>query len=119
MKKKRLLIGVVRYASVANAIGDALGTDPPPDCRIGAGRIVLTFRSLGATRWSENRQIEEAHRIAAVTRQVLLEDRRPTITARASNRAVVVVYEDAADVRGCSVVARWECVIPAPAPERG
>ena len=108
-----LRVGVVRYASVGTAIGRALGAEPAPDCRIGQGRITLTFRRLGATRWPESRQVEHALRVAAVARAVLADDSRRAVRQRAS-RAIVVVYEDASLARGCAVVARWECVVPAP-----
>jgi hypothetical protein len=112
----RLRVGVVRYASVANAIGRALGVEPAPDCRIGHGRITLTFRRHGASRWPEVRQIEYALRAAAVAREVLSADPRRAVRQRAQ-RAIVVVYKDAALLRGCAVVARWECVVPAAAHE--
>ncbi len=108
----RLKVGVVRYGSVATAIGLALGAEPPPDCRIGHGRITLTFRSVGASRWPESKQVEHALRAAAVARAVLAEDPRPAVRERTS-RAIVVVYEDATLVRGCSVEGRWEYVVPA------
>ena len=113
----RLQIGVTRYASVAHAIGDALGTHPAPDCRIGQGRITLTFGRIGASRWPEARQIEHALRVAAIARTVLASDGRPAVRQRAT-RAIVVVYEDATLVRGCAVTARWQCVVPAPAPPK-
>jgi len=40
----RIQVGVIRHASVANAIGKALGVEPAPDIRIGRGRITITFR---------------------------------------------------------------------------
>jgi hypothetical protein len=109
----RLQVGVVRYASVARAIGRALGVEPAPYCQIGHGRITLTFRRLGASRWSENQRIEHAIRAAATARGVLADDPRRAVRERAT-RAIVIVYEDATIVRGCAVVARWECVVPAP-----
>ena len=108
----RLKLGIVRYASVGNAIGDALHLESPPDCRIGQGRITLTFRQLGASRWPEARQIEHALHAAAVARGVLARDSRRAVRQRAT-RAIVVVYEDAGLSRGCGTVARWECVVPA------
>lgn len=109
----RLQIGIVRYVSVATAIGKALGIEPAPYFQIGHGRITLIFRRLGASRWSENQQIEYALRAAATTRAVLGGDPRRSVRERV-NRAIVVVYEDATLVRGCSVVGRWEYVVPAP-----
>ena len=110
---RRLQVGVIRYASVGTAIGRALGLEPIPNCQIGQGRITITFRRLGATRWTEARQIEYALRAAAVARETLAGDRRPAVHRRAT-RAIVVVYEDASLVRGCAVEGRWECVVPAP-----
>jgi hypothetical protein len=109
-----LKVGVIRYRSVAAAIGRALGAEPAPDCRIGHGRVTLTFRSAGATRWSQDQQITYALRAAAMARTVLGTDPRRAVRARAS-RAIVVVYEDATLVRGCAVLARWECVVPSAA----
>jgi hypothetical protein len=114
-RMSRLQVGVVRYASVAIAIAQALGVEPPPYCQIGQGRITLKFRRLGASRWSENEQIEHALWAAATARGVLANDHRGAVRERAT-RAIVVVYEDATLVRGCAVVARWECVVPAPSP---
>ena len=114
----RLKLGVVRYASATTAIGRALGLDPPPDCRIGQGRITLTFRHIGASRWPEERQIEHALRTASIARAVLAADSRRAVRERAS-RAIVVVYEDASVVRGCTVLARWECVVPAASTDAG
>ena len=107
----RLHLGVSRYASVAAAIARAFGVEPAPDCQVGHGRLTLTFRRLGASRWPEARQVEYALGVAATTRAVLAADPRRAVRERAQ-RAVVVVYEDAALVRGCAVVARWECVVP-------
>lgn len=109
---RKLKAGVVRYASIATEIASALGIEPAPDCRIGQGRITITFRRLGASHWSEPEQIEHALRVAAVARTVLANDSRRAVRDRVT-RAIVVVYEDAALVRGCDVVARWECVVPA------
>jgi len=108
----RLKAGVVRYASVATEIASALGFEPAPECRIGHGRVTITFRHLGASRWSESEQIEHALHVAAVVRTVLANDSRRSVRDRVA-RAVVVVYQDAALVRGCDVSARWECVVPA------
>jgi hypothetical protein len=111
----RLQVGVVRYAAVASAIGRSLGVEPEPDCRIGHGRITLTFRRLGASHWSEERQIVFALRAAASARAILRNDRRRAALQRA-DRAIVIVFEDASLVRGCAVNARWECVVPASEP---
>ena len=113
---KRLRVGVTRYASVANEIARAIGVDPAPDCRIGRGRITVTFRSIDATRWPETKQVEFALQVAAVARQVMSGDTRRAVRRRADDRGIVVVFEDARLLRGCSVVARWECVVPATGP---
>lgn len=109
-----LQIGVIRYASVADAIGRAIGIGPAPDCRIGQGRLTITFRRLGATRWPETRQLDHALQVASIARRVLAADRRAAVRRRA-RRAIVIVYEDAALAHGCAVTARWECVVPAAA----
>lgn len=108
----RLKIGVIRYGSAANAIARALGTHSPPVCRIGLGRITLTFRNTGASRWPEGRQLEYAIEAARIARDVLASDRRRGVRQRVG-RAIVVRYEDVGIGRGCSVAARWECVVPA------
>jgi hypothetical protein len=107
----RLQVGVVRFRSVAAAIAQALDVYPAPDCRIGHGRITLTFRRLGASHWSEQQQIEFAFQAIAIARSVLANDKRRAVRRRA-DRAIVVVYEDMTLVRGCEVVGRWECVVP-------
>jgi hypothetical protein len=105
------LQGFVRYASAAAGIGQALGVDPAPDCGLLHGRIMLAFRRLGASRWSEEQRIDYALRAVAIARTVLANDARRGVRKRAT-RAIVVVYEDITLVRGCEVVARWECVVP-------
>ena len=109
----RLKMGIVRYASAAGAIAEALGLDNSPDIRIGHGRIKLTFHALGASRWPDDRQIEYALRVAGLARDILGRDARRVVRQRAS-RAIVVVYEDSTLVRGCAVLSRWECVVPSP-----
>lgn len=108
----RTRLGIVRYASLATAIERAVGATPAPECRIGQGRITITFKRLGATHWSESRQVDYALRVAAIAREILTNDSRPSVRERTS-RAIEVVYEDAALVKGCAVLARWECVVPA------
>jgi hypothetical protein len=108
----RLRIGIVRYAAVAEAIARELTVERVPDCRIGQGRVYITFRSIGASRWSEQRQMEHALKAAAIARAVFASDQRTAVRRRAG-RAIVVVYEDASSLRGCSVTAKWECVVPA------
>jgi len=108
----RLQAGVVRYRSLALAISQALGIEPAPDCRIGGGRITVTFRRLGASRWPEEEQIEFALETATIARTVIANDHRRGVSRRAK-RAIVVVYEDTTLVRGCEVVGRWEFVVPA------
>lgn len=111
---RRLQVGIVRYLSAAKAIGKALGMEPPPHIRIGRGRITVAFRGIGASRWSEKQQIELALRAAETARAVLAQGSQRALRRRAA-RAIVVVYEDSSLLRGCAVVARWECVVPVPA----
>lgn len=108
----RLQAGVVRYASVAREIAHVLGVTPEPEVRFGQWRITITFRRLGASRWPEAQQMDYAFRVADEARSAMAADRRGAVRSRAK-RAIVVIYEDASSVRGCAVVARWECVIPA------
>jgi hypothetical protein len=107
----RLQIGIISYASVAASIARELGVEPAPDCRIGQGRIYLTFCGLGASRWDVDRQADYAARAAETARAVLANDRR-VAGRRRVRRAIVVAYEDRSLVRGCATTARWECVIP-------
>lgn len=108
----RLRVGIVRYASLATAIERALGVTPAPECRVGQGRITITFKRLGATHWPESRQIDYALRVAATAREILANDSRRSVRQRTS-RAIEVVYEDASLVKGCAVLAQWDCVVPA------
>jgi hypothetical protein len=108
----RIQVGVVRYPGVGAAIARALGGSREPDCRIGHGRVTLTFRRLGATRWPESQQVDHAVRAAAVARSILANDARSVVRRRAT-RAIEIVYEDATLVQGYPVTARWECVVPA------
>lgn len=103
--------------AIVDALAERLGVAPAPDCRLGQARLTLTFRRLGASRWPEERQVEYALRAAAIVRELLAGDARRTIQRRAT-RAIEVVYEDAALVRGCAVTARWECVVTAAADGR-
>jgi hypothetical protein len=102
---------IERFPSAAGPIARELGVASPPECRIRNGRTTLTFRRLGATRWSEAQQMEFALRAASVARVVLADDRRGQLR-RSAMRAIGVVFEDATSVDGCAVVARWECVVP-------
>ena len=112
MGMSRLRIGIVRYASVANNIAAALAVDRAPEVLIGA-RTKIIFRSLGAARWSEEQQISYALQVAAVARRAIAADSRRSVYKRAENSAMVVIFEDATLKRGCSIVSRWECVVPA------
>ena len=114
----RLRVGIIRYASVISRVVQELGIQPAPDCQILAGRMTLTLRRLGASAWPADRQAEYALRVAATARAVLIDDPRADVRKRA-DRAIVVVFEDTAVVRGCAVVARWECVVPAAAHRDG
>jgi hypothetical protein len=107
----RLKVGIVRYASVGRAIAQALGVNPPPDCRNGRGRITFRFRQTGASRWPENDRIQYALQVATVARNLLGADTRRTVRKRV-NRAIVVVFEDSDLDRGCDISSRWECIIP-------
>ena len=110
-----LRFGVVRFASVAQAIARELAVEVEPDCHLGRGRMTITFRNIGATRWPVGEQAERALAAAATARRLLAEDPRARVHRRAS-RAIVVAYEDETLVRGCAVSARWSCVVPAARP---
>ena len=109
---RRLRVGVVRYASVANQIAAALGVDRAPEVVVGA-RIKIIFRSLGASRWPEAQQLDYALQAAEAARRIITADARRMVRRRAAGSAIVVAFEDATLRRGCSIVARWECVVPA------
>lgn len=106
-----LRLGIVRYESVAQAITETLQISPPPDCRIGRGRITIKFRQTGASLWPEEQRIEYAIHVAAVIRSILAADSRRLVRRRV-NRAIGIVFEDAALDRGCDVASRWECIVP-------
>jgi len=108
-----LRVGILRFASVTEAIRRELAFDVVPDCRIGHGRIYLTFRNLGGSRWPVEEQADRALRVAAVTRSVLAADHRGGVR-RLARRAVVAVFEDVFLVNGCEATARWEYVVPVP-----
>ncbi|MEP6620877.1 MAG: hypothetical protein ABJE47_16250 [bacterium] len=109
----RFQVGIVRYAAVARQLARELACEVIPECRIGHGRIYITFRNLGGVGWPLGQQGDYAQRVAAVVRGILESDHRRTIQRR-TRSAVVVVFEDRALVHGCSAVGRWECVVPAP-----
>ena len=102
---------IFTFRSVGEAVARALRIDPPPECRVTNGRIILTFRRLGAARWGEAEQMTLALRAADAARPVLAGDSRRQLRGGAT-RAIVVVFEDVAVVQGCAVTARWECVVP-------
>jgi hypothetical protein len=108
---KRLQVGIVRYRSVGRAIAQALGVNPPPDCRIGRYRITFRFRQTGASRWPEERRIQYALHVAETARSLLGADTRKSVRRRV-NRAVVVVFEDTHLDRGCDISSKWECIVP-------
>ncbi len=108
----RLRVGVVRYPSVATAVENAIGGSPAPEFRIGQWRTTLTFHGIGASRWPEHRQVEFALHVAGIARDALAAQWRRAVRSYAE-RAIEVVYEDAALVEGCAVTSRWECVVPA------
>jgi cysteine synthase len=108
----RLRVGVSRYLSVANRIAASLGVDPAPEVAVG-GRVRIIFRSIGASRWPEAQQVDYALQVASVARQAMAADTRRLIRRRALGSAIVVVFEDATLRRGCSIVAKWECVVTA------
>lgn len=108
---KRLKVGIIRYASVGRAIAQALGVDPPPDCRIGRGRITFRFRQTGASGWPEKDRLGYALQVADTARALLGADARKGVRRRVK-RAIVVVFEDSHLDRGCDISSRWECIVP-------
>ena len=106
---------VTRYPEVLDAIERQLAWHGRLTCRLGAGRVHLVLRGVGATRWEPAAQLARALEMAAAARAVLLADARAPVRAHARH-AVVVRLEDATVAEGCDVRAHWECVVPAPAP---
>ena len=102
---------VFTFRSVGEAVARALNVDSVPECRVAHGRVTLSFRRLGAARWPEAQQIEFALRVVDAARVVLAGDSRWQLR-RGATRAIVVIYEDATNVHGCAVTARWESVVP-------
>ncbi len=109
---KRLRVGVVRYASVANQIASVLGVQPAPEVILGA-RTRVIFRSIGASRWPEPQQVDYALEVAGIARHAMAADNRRAVRKRADTSAIVVILEDATLRRGCSITARCECIVPA------
>jgi len=109
----RLRVGVVRFASVSDAIEERLALGARPRVIIGHGRILIAVRNIGATRWEPATQMTRAQEMAAIARAVLAQDARASVRRRAEN-AFVVRFEDIVAAQGCDVRATWECVIPTP-----
>ena len=107
----RIRLGIVRYASVANAIEERLATGGRIACKVGSGRFYVTLRGVGATEWEPASRAAYAVEAAAIAREVLAAHPRATVR-RQARRAVVVRLEDAAVTRGCQVRTVWECVVP-------
>jgi hypothetical protein len=106
-----MALGFGRRAAVASEIGYALGLRTMPDIKIGRGRVTITMRQTGASRWTEGEKMEHAMRVAETSRSVLSGNSRRGVRRRAK-RAIVVVYEDSMLVNGCDTASRWECIIP-------
>ena len=103
----RLRLGVVRFASVAAASEQAIGGEPLPRCEIGRGRLRLTFRGRGASRWPEAQQVTFAFQVAALARGVLSADERERVRARVSRAilAATLLTPGADTTRGGQFVA--------------
>lgn len=104
-------LGFGRRAAVATEIGYALGLRSMPDIKIGRGRVTITMRQTGASRWTEAEKMDHAMSVAEVARSILSGNSRRGVRRRAK-RAIVVVYEDSMLVNGCDTSARWQCIIP-------
>ena len=102
---------VTRYPEVLEAIERQLAPDGHLTCRLGAGRVYLTLRGVGATRWEPSSQLARALEMARAARAVLASDARAPVRAHVQH-AVVVQYEDVGVAEGCEVRAQWECVVP-------
>jgi hypothetical protein len=103
---------MTRYPDVLDAIERQLAlAEGSVVCSLGAGRVHLLVRGLGATSWEPGARLARALQMAAAARAVLAADRRPSVRVHARH-AVVVRYEDVAVAAGCDVRALWECVVP-------
>lgn len=100
-----------RYPDVLQAIERHLASDGRLRCSLGAGRVYLSLRGAGATRWGVDTQLARALEMAAAARAVLAADARAPVRVHAQH-ALVVRYEDATMAAGCDVRAQWECVVP-------
>jgi hypothetical protein len=110
----RFRFGVTRYPGVLDAIERQLAPAGGLTCSLGAGRVHLVLRGVGATRWSADAQIAHALEMARMARALLAADARAPVRVHATH-AIVVRYEDVAVAAGCDVRAHWECVVPTPA----
>jgi hypothetical protein len=107
----RLRLGVVRYASVAEAIEQRLAVGRRPTCDIRQGRVYLVLRGVGASRWEPAAQLAYALDAATVAREALAAHPRSAVRAHARH-AVVVRLEDVGVEHGCEVRTQWECIVP-------
>lgn len=105
------------HRKAARELADQFGTSPPPECRIGRGRITLKFRQTGAATWPETERMNHAFGVASRVRELLALSQRRALRRRAS-RAVVVIYQDFIIANGCDIDIRWACVVPVSADQR-
>jgi hypothetical protein len=110
----RFRLRPTRYPDVLEAIERQLASDGRLSCSLGVGRVYLSLRGAGATRWGAEVQLARALEMAAVARGVLAADARAPVRVHAQH-AIVVRYEDAVVAAGCDVRAQWECIVPTPA----
>ena len=102
---------LTRYPDVLERIERQLAPGGHLTCRLGAGRVYLTLRGVGATRWDYAEQMRRALEMAALARAILAGDPREPVRVH-SHHAITVKYEDVGVAEGCEVRATWECVVP-------
>src|SRR5688500_16064695 len=104
---------ITRYGPLLKAIERQLAPEGGLTCRFGAGRVYLTWRGVGASRWDPSAQLARALEMTAVVRTALAADTRAPVRVHGKH-AVVVRFEDTGIAEGCEVRSHWECIVPAP-----
>ena len=80
----RLRFGVIRHPEVLRAIEQELAPAGGLTCQLGAGRVVLVWRRVGATRWEADAQLAKALELRMAARTRLATDPRRVAGACAS-----------------------------------
>ena len=94
----------------AVALGQAIGAERPPACRLRNGRVTVELRSVGGTAWPAVQRLAHARKVADAARAIFARDHRWWMRVRAA-RAIVVIYEDEYAAEGCTVTSRCSYVL--------